>query len=111
MDATELLDDCGLFLNAILEALFKFVQLALFLIKILDQTSPSLLHLVQTTLQSDTIGGLVPLAMLDLVVGHRVLRVPHIVRYEFFDLNFPIGLQIGVADIFDFIHEALDVLN
>ena len=48
--------------------------------------------------------------MLDLVVGHGVLRVPDIMRDELFNLILPGSFQIVVIDIFDLVHQALDIL-
>ena len=111
LDGAELLDDCGLLGDAVLEAGFKFIELALLLVKILDQSSASLLHLIQSALETHPVWSLVSLTMLDLVICDWVLGVPHVVSDEFFDLNLPAWLQIVVIDSFDFIHETLDVLD
>ena len=49
--------------------------------------------------------------MLDLVICHRVLRVPYVMRYKFLDLVLPSTFQIIVIHVFDFVHDALDILN
>ena len=111
MDGAELFDDGGFFGDAILEARFKFVQLALLLVEVLNKASTALLHLIETTLETNPVRCLISLAMLDLVVGDGVLGVPDIVSYEFLNLNFPIWLQIVVVDRFDFSHQSFNILD
>ena len=98
-------------MNTVLETRLKLIELALLLVQILDQTTAPVLHLIQTTLESDPVRSLIALTVFDLVIGDWVLRVPDIMSDEFFNLNFPILFQIVVVDGFNFIHEALNILN
>lgn len=111
MDRAEFLNDRRFLLDAILEAGFEFVELSLLLVEVLDEAATAFLHLVETALEADPVRRLVPLTVLDLVVGHGVLRVPHVVRNELLDLVLPRNFQIVVVDRFDFSHQALHVLD
>ena len=111
LDGAELFDDGGLFGDAVLEARFKFVQLALLLVEVLDEAATALLHLVETPLETNPVRCLVSLTMFDLVVGDGVLGVPDVVSYELLNLNFPIWLQIVVVDRFDFSHQSFNILD
>ena len=73
LDGAEFLNDGRLLLYAVLEPRFKFIQLTLLLVKILNQPPTSFLHLVQTTLQPYPVRCLVSLTVLDFVIGYRVL--------------------------------------
>ena len=94
-----------------MESRFKLIQLTFLFVEILYQASPSLLHLIETSLEAYPEWCLVSLAMLDLVISDRVLGVPDIMSNELFDLNFPTSFQIIVIDVFDFIHQSLYILN
>ena len=111
LDRAELLDDSWLFGDTVLESRFKLIQLTFLFVEILYQASPSLLHLIETSLEAYPEWCLVSLAMLDLVISDRVLGVPDIMSNELFDLNFPTSFQIIVIDVFDFIHQSLYILN
>ena len=49
--------------------------------------------------------------MLDLVVCHWVLRVPHVVGDELLDLGLPRAFQVVIVYTLNFIHQALNVLD
>jgi len=70
----------------LLEASFKFVELSLLLVKILDEATAALLHLVEAALKSYPERSLVSLAMLNLFIGNWVLREPDVMGDEFFNL-------------------------
>lgn len=87
-----------------METLFKLIELALLLIEILDESPPSLLHLVQPAFQ--------PLDD----AGHRpfdlspVLGVPDVVGDELFDGFSPLVLeQLLVAHNLELVHESIHV--
>lgn len=80
MDRAELLYNRRFLRNALLEAILKLMELAFLLVQVFDQSAASLLHLIQSSLQSDPEGSHVLLPLPDLVI--RVLRVPHIVGDE-----------------------------
>ena len=111
LDWAEFLNYRRLFLNRILEAWLKFVQLSLFLVEILDQSSTSLLHLIKSTLETDPVWCLIALSVLYFVIGNRILRVPDVVSNELFNLVLPGSFQIVVLYILDLVHKALNILN
>lgn len=49
LDWTELLDDSALLAYTLMETFFKLIQLSFFFVKILDESSSSLLHLMEST--------------------------------------------------------------
>ena len=73
MDRAEFLDDRELLLYALLEPFLKVMQLALLLVKVLDQSPSALLHLIQSPLQTYPIWSGVPLTMFNLLLSHSVL--------------------------------------
>ena len=92
-----------------LEAVLEFMQLALLLVQVLDQSPPALLHLVQSPLESDPEGRDVFLPLADFVVG--VLRVPYVVGDKLFEGAFPAVLEVRVVDVLNFAHKSVNVLN
>lgn len=87
MHGSELFDDGGLLGNALLIAFLEFVETTLLLVEVLDEPSSSLLHLIQTAFESEPVRyetiDLI-LWLLDITIVSSVLRVPNIMRYEFF---------------------------
>lgn len=79
LDGTELLDDGALFTDALVEALLELVQFALLFIEVLDQSSSSFLHFVQTALES------LDHARHWALNLSSILRVPHVVSDELFN--------------------------
>lgn len=73
MNRAKFLDNRRLFLNRVLKARFKFIQLAFLLVEVLDESSASLLHFIETSLKANPVRCLVALAVLDLVIGDGVL--------------------------------------
>jgi len=49
LDWTEFLDNSAFLANTLMESLFKFIQFSFFLVKVLDESSSSLLHLVESS--------------------------------------------------------------
>ena len=98
-------------MNTILEAGLELVELAFFLIEVLDEAATALLHFIKTALQTNPVWSLVALTVLDLVICHRVLRVPYVMRDKFLDLVLPSTFQIIVVHVFNLVHQALDILN
>lgn len=94
-----------------LEACLELVKLAFLLVEVFYQTATALLHLVEPALKTDPERSLVSLAMLDLVIRDRVLRVPHVVSDELLDLDLPGGFQGGIIHILDLIHQTVNVFN
>ena len=88
LDGADLLDDGAFLTDTSMEPFFELVQLALLLVEVLDEAAAAFLHLVKPPLEPYPVGGLVPLPVLDLVVGHWVLRMPNVVRDELFNLIF-----------------------
>ena len=111
LNRRELLDNRGLLRNALLKALFKFVEFAFLLVEVLDETSSALLHFVESTLQTYPERSLVALAVFDFVTRDGVLRVPHIVSDEFLNALFPSVLQLVLTHVLNFLHQAVDVLD
>lgn len=87
LDRAELFDDGALLADALVEAFLELVKFTLLLVKVLDEATASLLHLVKATLESldDTDYGAVRFP--------AVLRVPHVVSDELLDGAFPGILQ------------------
>lgn len=69
------------------------------------------MHFVEPALETDPVRGLIALAMLDLVISDWVLRVPHIMCDKLLDLVLPSPFQIVVLDVFDLVHEALNIFD
>jgi len=85
------------------------MELAFLLVQVFDQSAASLLHLIQSSLQSDPEGSHVLLPLPDLVI--RVLRMPYVVGDELLQLCLPSRLKVRVIDILDLLHESVHVLN
>jgi len=73
LDAAKFLNNGRLLLNRVLETRFKLVEFALFLVKVLNETTAPFLHLIEATLQADPVWRLVTLAVLNLITGDWVL--------------------------------------
>lgn len=87
LDGAELFNDSRLLRDALLEAILEFMKLTLLLVKVLDQTTASLLHFVQSSLQADPERSDILLTLSNLVIG--VLRVPDVVSDELLQLGLP----------------------
>lgn len=82
LNRAEFLNNRGFLLDALLEPFFKLHNFAFFLVEVLDQSSPSLLHFIEPHLQSDPEGRRLAFALSDLFVLNGVLRMPHVVGNE-----------------------------
>ncbi len=111
MDTRELFDNLGLLLDALLKALFELFELALLLVKVLDQSSTSFLHLGQPNLKTHPKGSRVPLTLLYLLSLNSILRVPDIVSNKLFNLNLPSRFKVRVIHILYLSHQSIDVFN
>ena len=109
LHTAELLDDRSLFSNRLLEPLFKLIQFSLLFIQVLDKPSPSLLHLIKSTLKPNTEGCALPLPMFNLLLL-SVLRVPHIVSHKLFNRCAPGAFQLIIVDFLDLSDKSLHVL-
>ena len=94
-----------------MEAIFKFVDLSLLLVEVLDQPAASVLHLVETALESDPEWSLEPLTLPDFLVLDGVLGVPNIVSDELFDGSTPACLQVAIINFVYLLNKTLNVLN
>jgi hypothetical protein len=84
LDRSKLLDYCGLFTDALLEAFFKLIELPLLFVKILDKTPSALLHLRKAAFKPKP-ERLLFVAIFTLVLCRSpILGVPDIVSYELF---------------------------
>ena len=89
-----------------MEALFELIKLALLFVKILDQSSSSLLHLMQPTLKPliDSSGRTFDLS--------SVLRVPHIVSDELLNGFLPLILETHlITHKLQLAHESVHILD
>lgn len=111
MNRAKFLDNRRLFLNRVLEARLKFIQLAFLLVEVLDESSASLLHLIETSLEANPVRCLVALSVLDLVVGDGVLGVPDVMGDKLFNLVLPRGFQIVISNILDLVHKSFNILD
>jgi len=111
LNRAKFLDNRRLFLNRVLEARLKFIQLAFLFVEVLDEPSASLLHLIETSLEANPVRCLVALSVLDLVVGDGVLGVPDVMGDKFFNLVLPRGFQIVISYILDLVHKSFDILD
>lgn len=79
LNGAKLLYDGALFTDALVEALLKFIQLALLFVEVLDQPPSSLLHFMQATLKSFNHARHRPFNF------SSILRVPNVVCDELFN--------------------------
>ena len=89
-----------------MEAFLKLVKLSFFLVKILNQSSSSLLHFVQSAFQplDDPCHWSLHLS--------SVLRVPNVVSDELLDGLLPLFLEkLLVAHHLELVHQAINVLD
>jgi len=87
------------------------LKLSFFLVHVLNESSPALLHLIESSLQSSPIRRLIALAMFDFLLLDSILGMPNIMRDELLDRTFPILPEIVVLQWLDFINQPVDVLN
>lgn len=114
MNRRELLDYCGLFADALPEALLKFTDLPFLLVQVLDKSSSTFLHLTESALESDSIRGTVGSScptVLSSKFSPLVLRMPHVVSNKLVQCYFPVLLQHVVRDILDEAHQSFNVFN
>lgn len=105
LDAGELLNDSTLFGDALVEALFEFVQLSLLFVEILDKSPASLLHLMQSALEAFDDRDHRPIDL------PPVLGMPDVVSNELLNGSFPAVLQYAlVVHHLQLIHQSINVL-
>lgn len=89
-----------------MEPFLKLIKLSLLLIKVLDESSSSLLHFVEPTFKS------LNNACHRTLNLSSILRVPDIVSNELFDGFLPALLQKDfVTHNLELVHQTVDVLN
>lgn len=111
LNRAELFDDGRLLEDTLLEAFFKFADLAFFLVQVLNQPTSALLHLIEAGLESHPERRLKPLSLPDFLALNWVLRVPNVVRDELLDRAAPCRLQIAISNLTDFFNKPLDILD
>ena len=85
------------------------MKLSFLLVKVLDQTTTSLLHLIQSSLQTNPERCDIFLALSNLVI--RVLGMPDVVSDELLQLGLPSCFQIRIVDVLNLSHESVHILN
>ena len=89
-----------------MEALFELIELALFLVKVLDKSPSSLLHLMKSTFKSldDADHGSIRLP--------PILRMPNVVGDELLNSPLPLILKHDlIIHYLKLIHKSVDILN
>lgn len=88
-----------------MESFFEFIKLPFFFVKVLDESSPPLLHLVESSFKSFDDAGHGSLHL------SPVLRVPDVVGDKLLNRFFPLLLkQVFVAHHLQLVHQAVNVL-
>ena len=85
------------------------MKLSFLLVKVLDQTTTSLLHLVQSSLQTNPERCNIFLTLSNLVI--RILGMPDVVSNELLKLGLPSCFQIRIVDVLNLSHESVHILN
>jgi hypothetical protein len=106
LDGAELLNDSALLADALMEALFKLIELAFFFVQVLYQPPSTFLHFVKSSFKALNNSSHRTLNL------SAVLRMPDVVGDKLFDSLLPLVLEhVFFSHDFKLIHESVHILD